>query len=63
MRAELSLADTQRDKLREDAKAMRASLQFVKVEHIDEEIAKLESRISHTTLTIDEVCTPPFGLE
>lgn len=48
------MADTQREKLREDAKAMRASLQFVKLEHIDEEIDKLENRISHTTLSIDE---------
>jgi hypothetical protein len=55
MRAELQMADAQREKLREDAKAMRASLQFVKLEHIDEEIDKLENRISHTTLSIDEV--------
>ena len=57
------MADTQREKLREDAKAMRASLQFVKLEHIDEEIDKLENRISHTTLSIDEVraTLPPRG--
>jgi len=63
MRAELQMADTQREKLREDAKAMRASLQFVKLEHIDEEIDKLENRISHTTLSIDEVraTLPPRG--
>lgn len=66
MRAELQMADAQREKLREDAKAMRASLQFVKLEHIDEEIDKLENRISHTTLSIDEVpaiLPPPWTEE
>ena len=54
MRLELSGVDSAREKLREESRSIKEKLQFVKVEQIDDEIAKLESRISHTTLSIDE---------
>lgn len=53
-REELDLADKVRDKMRSDARALKEKLPYVKVEQIDEEIRKLEYRLSHTTLAIQE---------
>ena len=46
--------DSARDKLKEETKSIKEKLTFVKVEQIDDEISKLEARISHTTMSIDE---------
>lgn len=54
LRTELAASDAARDKLREEAKGMRDKLSFVKVEQIDDEIAKLEHKMTHTTINIDE---------
>lgn len=54
IRQELVAVDAARDSLREETKSIKENLAFVKLEQIDEEIRKLEHRISHTTMAIDE---------
>jgi uncharacterized coiled-coil DUF342 family protein len=54
IRQELVAVDAARDSLREETKSIKEKLAFVKLEQIDEEIRKLENRISHTTMAIDE---------
>eukprot|EP00238_Polyblepharides_amylifera_P002549 CAMPEP_0196573916 /NCGR_PEP_ID=MMETSP1081-20130531/3730_1 /TAXON_ID=36882 /ORGANISM="Pyramimonas amylifera, Strain CCMP720" /LENGTH=478 /DNA_ID=CAMNT_0041891771 /DNA_START=260 /DNA_END=1696 /DNA_ORIENTATION=+ len=54
IRGELAAVDAARDKLKDEAKAIKDKLSFVRVEHIDEEIMKLEGKIAHTTMSLDE---------
>mmetsp|Transcript_10177 Transcript_10177/g.11914 ORF Transcript_10177/g.11914 Transcript_10177/m.11914 type:complete len:494 (+) Transcript_10177:143-1624(+) len=54
MRAELAAADAAREGLRGEAKAIKDKLSFVRVEQIDEEIEKLEHKMTHSTINIDE---------
>eukprot|EP00850_Spirogloea_muscicola_P021585 SM000255S08764 [mRNA] locus=s255:48935:52553:+ [translate_table: standard] len=54
LRNELSMADDSSKRMREDARSLRDKLPFVKVEQIDEEIRKLEYKMSHSTLSLPE---------
>ena len=40
--------------MRADAKALKEKLSIVKVERIDEEVAKLEHQLGHTSLSLNE---------
>lgn len=54
IREELNASDAARDALRNETKAIKDKLSFVRIEQIDEEINKLERKISHTTMALDE---------
>ncbi|CAM6079092.1 unnamed protein product [Sphagnum tenellum] len=54
LREELEIADKERERRRGEAWALRDKLPYVRVEQIDEEIKKLEYRLSHTSLTLQE---------
>ncbi|KAH9530454.1 hypothetical protein CY35_20G002000 [Sphagnum magellanicum] len=54
LREELEIADRERERRRGEAWALRDKLPYVRVEQIDEEIKKLEYRLSHTSLTLQE---------
>eukprot|EP00245_Coleochaete_scutata_P006818 TRINITY_DN21600_c0_g1_i1.p1 TRINITY_DN21600_c0_g1~~TRINITY_DN21600_c0_g1_i1.p1 ORF type:complete len:525 (-),score=148.58 TRINITY_DN21600_c0_g1_i1:885-2459(-) len=54
IREELAMADNARNSAKEEAKALKEKLPFVKVEQIDEEIKRLEYRMTHTTLPLPE---------
>ncbi|CAM6109665.1 unnamed protein product [Calypogeia fissa] len=54
IREELDHADKLRERMRADARAVRDKLPYVRMEQIDEEVKKLEYRMSHTSLTLQE---------
>ncbi|KAL3680985.1 hypothetical protein R1sor_023941 [Riccia sorocarpa] len=54
LREELDAADKTRERMRADARSLREKLPYVRVEQIDEEIKKLEYRMTHTSLTLQE---------
>lgn len=54
LREQLAAADEARKRMRDEARALRDRLPYVKVEQIDEEIKKLEYRMAHTSLSIQE---------
>ncbi|KAL2621003.1 hypothetical protein R1flu_001208 [Riccia fluitans] len=54
LREELDAADKTRERMRADARSLREKLPYVRVEQIDEEIKKLEYRMMHTSLTLQE---------
>jgi hypothetical protein len=54
LREELEIGDKERERRRGEARTLRDKLPYVRVEQIDEEIKKLEYRLSHTSLTLQE---------
>eukprot|EP00246_Nothoceros_aenigmaticus_P004945 TRINITY_DN166_c0_g1_i1.p1 TRINITY_DN166_c0_g1~~TRINITY_DN166_c0_g1_i1.p1 ORF type:complete len:630 (-),score=214.04 TRINITY_DN166_c0_g1_i1:237-2126(-) len=54
VRDQLDGADKVRDQMRANARALRDKLPFVKVEQIDEEVKRLEYRMQHTSLSLQE---------
>eukprot|EP00899_Mesostigma_viride_P022382 jgi/Mesvir1/3328/Mv13713-RA.1 len=54
IRAELQQADAARNQMRAEAKTMKDKLPFVSVEEIDNEVSKLEYKIAHTSLPLQE---------
>eukprot|EP01018_Ginkgo_biloba_P029117 Gb_33313 [translate_table: standard] len=54
IREELEMADKARERMRQEARSLRDKLPYVRVEEIDEEIRRIEYRISHTSLTSQE---------
>ena len=54
MREELAAADAARESAREQLRSLRERLQFKRAEDIDAEIAKLEHRIEHTSMSLPE---------
>lgn len=53
-RADLDGATKARDALRAQAREMRTKLAYATVEQIDAQIANLETRMAHTTMTLQE---------
>lgn len=51
---ELDQADKLRERMRADARSLRDKLPYVRVEQIDEEIKKMEYRMTHTSLSLQE---------
>lgn len=54
IREELGQLDAARDAMREQLRALRDRLRFSRAEDIDAEIAKLEHRIAHTSMPLNE---------
>ena len=54
IRTKLQAADLARDTLRNELKAMKDKLNFVKVNDIEAEMKRIEERMAHTTLSLDE---------
>lgn len=54
LREELSVLEKERDRKRAEARSLRENLQYSRVEQIDEETKKLEYRLTHTSLTLQE---------
>lgn len=54
IRTKLQAADLARDTLRNELKSMKDKLNFVKVNDIESEIKRIEDRMAHTTLSLDE---------
>lgn len=53
-RADLDGATKARDALRAQAREMKAKLAYLTVDKINEQIANLENRVAHTTMTLQE---------
>lgn len=54
LRNELSVLEKERDRKRHEARSLRENLPYSRVEQIDEETKKLQYRLSHTSLTLQE---------
>lgn len=54
LRDELNALDKERDRKRAEARALRDNLPYSRVEQVDEETKKLEYRLAHTSLTLQE---------
>lgn len=54
LRDELVALEKERDRKRAEARALRENLPYSRVEQIDEETKKLQYRLSHTSLTLQE---------
>jgi hypothetical protein len=54
LRDELSVVEKERDRKRAEARSLRENLPYSRMEHIDEEVKKLEYRLTHTSLTLQE---------
>lgn len=54
IKGELAQSDAARDSMREQLRALRERLRFSRAEDIDAEIAKLEHRIAHTSMPLNE---------
>lgn len=53
-RSKLQAADTARDTLRTELKGMKDKLNFMSVKDIETEMTRIEDRMAHTTLSLDE---------
>lgn len=54
IKAELNDCDAARDNMREQLRSLRDRLRFSRAEDIDAEIAKVEHRIAHTSMPLNE---------
>lgn len=54
IRTELQAADIARDTLRGELKGMKDKLNFMSIKDIENEIRRIEERMAHSTLTLDE---------
>lgn len=54
VREELELSDKSREQMRANARALKDKLPFVKAEQIDEEVKRLEYKMHHTSLSLQE---------
>lgn len=54
LRGQLEAASKTRDAVRASLKELKANMKFTTVEAIDEQIAKLEHRVQHSTLSLNE---------
>ncbi len=52
VRAELAANDERRDRVREEANAMRAQSKFLTNESIDQEIARIDGKLAHETMPL-----------